>query len=277
MSKMGTFTLDKWGAFEPVHDSCVSKGPWYYVDTEGIIVDFETDADMAQSLLPPELELVEPATAFVAIVYNNWSTIGPYGEAYMGITCKWQDEVCCFIPSVYTTGVASRVIAREVFGCGKKTSERIEVTHHDDGEIRAIMEIKQGDRAATLVMRPAKNEPVEALGQHQLVPLLFLKTFPDPEGGDTPALAQLISQPYPMYPQVDAQGNAMVFSGPGHLQFGWPSDLQLPILGNVSYKFSRFDSMLEYGKVLKTYTPEEFEAARGAAIAGNIREIKATG
>ena len=277
MSKMGTFTLDKWGSFEPVHDSCASKGPWYYVDTEGIIIDFETDEDVARGLLPPELELVEPATAFVAIVDNHWSTMGAYGEAYMGIACKWQGETCCFIPAVYTTGVASRVVAREVYGCGKKTAERIEVTHHEDGDIQAIMEIKKGDRAACLVMRPATNEPVEALGQHQLVPLLFLKTFPDPEGGDIPALAQLISQPYPMHPHVDAQGYAMVYSGPGHLEFGWPSDLQLPIRGVPTYKFSRFDSVLEYGKILKTYTSEEFEAARAEASAGNVQAIKAAG
>ena len=275
MGKMGTLTLDKWGPFSPVHDSCASKGPWYYINTEGIIIDFETDEDAARSLMPPDLELVEPATAFVSIVDNHWTTLGPYGEAYMGIMCKWQGEVCCYIPAVYTTGVASRVVAREIVGCGKKTAERIEVTQHADGDIQAIMEIKNGDRAACVVMRPATTEPIEALGAHQSIPMIFLKTFPDPEGGDRPALAQLISQPYPVHPHVDAQGRAMVYSGPGHLAFGWPSDLQLPIRGVPSFKFSRYDSVLEYPKILKTYTPEEFEAAEAEASAGNVQAIRA--
>ncbi len=268
MGKKGTFTLDRWGAFEPAHSPCASKGPWYYVDTEGIVVDFLTDEKAAQSLLPPDLEVAEPASAFVAIVYNNWSTIGAYGEAYLGINCTFKGEPCTFIPAVYTTGVASRIIAREVYGCGKKTAERIEVTNHADGDIQALMEIKQGDRAAVIVMRPAENVSAEALGPHQFIPLIFLKTFPDPEGGDTPLSAQLISQPYPMQPHVDAAGRSIIYSGPGHLVFGWPSDLQVPILGGLSFKFCRFDSVLEYGKVLKTYTAAEFAAAKKAAKPG---------
>ena len=120
MAKTGRLTPDKWGPFAPAQNSIAQRGPWLYRDTETVMVEFLTDEDSALDLMPPELELVEPATAFMVIETNHWTTIGPYGEVYNGILCNWQGELHAYVPGVYVTGEGSQIVGREVWGFGKK-------------------------------------------------------------------------------------------------------------------------------------------------------------
>ena len=104
MAKKGKLTPDKWGPFMPVHNSLSAKGPWFYRDTECVLVEFLTDPEYALSILPSDLELYEPATAFMVIETNHWTTLGPYSEVYNGILCTWKGELYAYVPGVYVTG-----------------------------------------------------------------------------------------------------------------------------------------------------------------------------
>lgn len=250
MAKKGRLTPDKWGPFMPVHSPLAGKAPWHYRDTECVVIEFATDADTCLDLLPSDLELFEPATAFMVIETNHWTTIGPYSEVYNGILCTWKGELHAYVPAVYVTGENSQILGREVYGFGKKRAHRIELISHDDGQVEAIMEVKRGDRALRAIVRTARNEPASAIGT---LPLICLRVIPDAEGGDKPALAQLISVLFSAVPLIGSDGKAEVYSGPGHLAFGSPSDAQLPITTILSCKYARFNADLPYGKVLKTF------------------------
>ena len=254
MAKFGKLTPDKWGSFMPVHNSLSQRGPWLYRDTECVIVEFQTDPDYALGLMPPELELFEPATAFMVIETNHWTTLGPYSEVYNGILCLWKGALHAYVPGVYVTGENSQIVGREVYGFGKKRAHRIELIRHDDGQVEAIMEVKAGDRALRALVRTAKNEPAEAVGT---LPLICLRVVPDAEGGRKPALAQLVSVLFAASPLIGSDGKAEVYSGPGLLEFGSPSDAQLPVRSILACKYAHFNADLPYGKVLKTYTDTE--------------------
>ncbi|MBI1731427.1 MAG: acetoacetate decarboxylase family protein [Gammaproteobacteria bacterium] len=256
MAKNGRLTPDKWGPFGPPHNSLGHKGPWYYRDTEVVLVEFLTDEDYVLNIMPPELELYEPAMAFMVIETNHWTTIGPYSEVYNGILCTWKGELHAYVPGVYVTGEASQIIGREVYGFGKKRAHRIELIRHDTGEVEALMEVKPGDRALRALMNTQKNEPAEAVGT---LPLIVLRIVPDAEGSDIPALAQLVSVTFSAKPLMGSDGKAEVFSGPGSLTFGCASDAELPVKQVVSCKYAHFNADLPYGKVLKTYTQKELE------------------
>ena len=258
MAKNGRLTPDKWGPFTPAQNSIAQRGPWLYRDTETVMVEFLTDEDSALDLMPPELELVEPATAFMVIETNHWTTIGPYGEVYNGILCNWQGELHAYVPGVYVTGEGSQIVGREVWGFGKKRAQRIELISHGDGQVEALMEIKPGDQALRALMRPAVNEPAEAVAA---LPLVVLRIVPDVEGSEIPALAQLNSVTFAANPLIGTDGKAEVYSGPGTMQFGSPSDVQLPIKEILSCKYMHFNADLPYGKVLKTYTEDELRQA----------------
>lgn len=257
MAKNGKMTPKQWGSFMPVHNPISQKGPWYYRDTECVLIEFATDLEYALNLLPADLELFEPATAFMVMETNHWTTSGgAYSEVYNAILCTWKGELHAYVPGVYVTTENAQLLGREIWGFGKKRAHRIEVITHGDGQVEAAMDVKPGDRAIRAMMRPAKNEPASAVGA---LPLICLRVIPDAEGGDKPALAQLISVFFTAEPVMGSDGRAEVYSGPGHLQFDSPSDAQLPVKSLLSFKYARFNAVLPYGKVLKTYTDKELE------------------
>lgn len=253
MGTKGRLTPADWGRFMPVHNPSVGDGPWHYRGTEVVMVEFATDADAVLDILPSDLELVEPAAGFMIIETNHWTTIGTYSEVYVGLLCTWKGEVHAYAPGVYVTGEASQLAGREVYGFGKKRADRIEVITHNDGQVEAVMDVHPGDRALRAKMRLNQNEPAEAFGG---VPLICLKVVPDAEGG-APALAQLVSVSFDGKPQIGSDGIAEVYSGPGSMDFNAPSDVNFPITAMGNCMYSRFDALLPYGKVLKTYAKEE--------------------
>ena len=139
----------------PAHNSIAQKGPYYYRDTETVVIEWATDEEAVLDIMPAELELFEPATAFMVIETNHWTTIGPYSEVYNGILCTWKGELYGYVPGVYVTGEASQIVGREIYGFGKKRAHRVEVISHNDGQIEAVMDVKPGDRAVRAMMRPA--------------------------------------------------------------------------------------------------------------------------
>ena len=256
MSKHGNLTPKQWGPFTPAHNSLSHRGPWYYRDTECVVIEFATDADYALSILPSDLELFEPATAFMVIETNHWTTIGPYSEVYNGILCRWKGELYAYVPGVYVTGENSQIVGREVYGFGKKRAHRIELIKHGNGQVEAILEVVPGDRALRAVVHPGRNEPADSVAT---LPLICLRITPDAEGGEWPALAQLISVLFKAVPLMGSDGKAEVFSGPGYLEFGCPSDAKLPVQQILGCKYAHFNADLPYGKVLKTYTDKDYK------------------
>ncbi len=256
MAKNGKLKASDWGRFMPVHNPVSQPGPWYYRKTECVVVEFETDADAALAVMPAELELVEPATAFMVIETNHWSTVGPYSEVYVGILCTFQGEMYAYVPGVYVTGEKSLICGREVWGFGKRLPSRIELLRHDNGTVEAQMDVSPGDRALRAIMTPSVNETGLAS-----VPLLCLKVIPDAEGRAEPALAQLISVSFTAEPVIGSDGKAEVFSGPGDMRFDTPSDVAFPVRQVTKCTYAYFNADLPYGKIEKTYTAEELGRA----------------
>ena len=263
--KMGRYTPSQWGPFMPAQNPIAQKGPWHYRDTECVVIEFATNAEAALELLPSDLELFEPATAFMVIETNHWTTIGPYSEVYNGILCKWKGELHAYVTGVYVTGESSQIVGREVYGFGKKRAHRIELVRHNDGQVEALVEVKPGDRALRAIMAPSKNEAADAVGT---LPLICLRIVPDVAGGDVPALAQLTSVLFKANPLIGSDGLAEVYSGPGSLDYGAASDVRLPVEKILACKYAHFNAELPYGKVLKTYSVEELTNAPRAAVAG---------
>jgi len=256
MGKFGRLSPNKFGPFMPAHSPQSQKGPWHYRDTEVFMAEFATDADAVLDLLPSDLELFEPASAFMVMEYNHWTTLGPYGEVYLGVMCKWQDEPHAYVPGVYVTGENSQIVGREVYGFGKKRPHSFELKTHGDGRVEAIMELTPGDRALRAIMQPHKNEPADSVAG---IPLICLRIVPDAEGGGVPALAQLVQVNFDANPIVGSDGKAEIYSGPGSLRMDDPSDVNIPVAAMGKCTYMRFSADLPYGKILKTYSPKEFD------------------
>ena len=137
--KFGRLTPEQWGTAMPPHKPSYKKGPWFYRDTEALMITYLTDEDAALDILPSDLELVQPATAFMVIEFNHFSTSGgPYGEVYTGILSQYQGQVYGYVNAVYVTTENALTLGREIWGFGKKMAHRIELISHGTGEIEAF-------------------------------------------------------------------------------------------------------------------------------------------
>lgn len=255
MGKFGKLKPADWGAIMPAHNALAHRPPYYYRDTEMVMLQFEPDEAAALTLLPSELELMEPAIAFMVMEQNHWTTIGGYGEVYLGIMCLWNGEPHAYVPGVYVTGENSQILGREIWGFGKKRCQRFEIRKHDNGDVEAIMDIRADDRALRAVVKPQANAGAEILAP---IPLICLKIIPDVAGGVAPALAQLTSVTFKAEPYVGVDGKAEVFTGPATIEMAVLSDVNLPIRTVHGGVYARFTADLPYGKVLKTYTASDF-------------------
>jgi acetoacetate decarboxylase len=249
-AKYGRLQPEDWGPFMPAHNSTSDRGPWYYRDTESVVIQFLLDEDAALDVLPSDLELVEPASGFIVIETNHRTTLGPYSEVYNAILCTYGGETYGYVPGVYVTAENSLVVGRETYGFGKKLAHRIELTHIGNGTVEAAVDVLPGDGAVRATIRPSTNLPPEALAS---LPLICLRIVPDAEGGDKPALAQLVSVLFEANPVVGSDGKAEVYGGRTHLEYGAPSDVNVPFTDIVDAVYARFHADLPYGKVLKTF------------------------
>ncbi len=255
MGKSGRLKPSDWGSLMPAHNSQAHRPPYYYRDTEMVMVQFLTDENAVLDLLPSDLELMEPATAFMVMEQNHWTTIGGYGEVYVGVMCLWEGEPYAYVPGVYVTGENSQILGREIWGFGKKRCSHFEIRKHDNGQVEAQMDINPGDGALRAVMSPQDNAGADILGE---TPLICLKIIPDVAGGSAPALAQLTSVTFKAAPLVGSDGKAEVFVGPGTISMSGNHDVNLPVGDILACIYARFDADLPYGSVLKTFEESEF-------------------
>lgn len=256
MAKKGKLNPKDWGAFMPAHNSLSQKGPWYYRDTEAVVLEFAVDEEWALSVLPSDLELFEPASGFMVIETNHRTTLGPYSEIYTAILCTYKGELYGYVPAVYVTGENSQIVGREVWGFGKKRADSITVKYQGNGTVEARVDVLEDDRSIRLRMRPEINEGADAFGA---LPLICLRICPDAEGGNVPALAQLVSVLFSANAIIGSDGKAEVYKGPAEIEFGPKCDAFVPITAMGTCRYARFNADLPYGKVLKTFKASEFK------------------
>ncbi|NNM01400.1 MAG: hypothetical protein HKO62_11660, partial [Gammaproteobacteria bacterium] len=234
---MGRMTPDNWGPTMPAHSASYKKGPWYYRDTEALVLTYLTDEDAALDILPADLELVEPAMAFMVLEFNHFSTRGcPYGEVYTAILCQYEGQVYGYTNCVYVTTENALTCGREVWGFGKKMAHRVELIQHGTGEIEGVVEIKPGHIAAKAFFMPETNLPASDM---ESLPLAVLKIIPDVEGGEKPAVAQLNSVLFTGVPHKGPDGKDELYGGSATLEVDRISDVNLPVVDVVDAKYTR--------------------------------------
>ncbi|NIB42251.1 acetoacetate decarboxylase family protein [Pseudomaricurvus alkylphenolicus] len=249
-SKFGRLTPKNWGETMPAHSPSYKKGPWFYRDTEAVIVTYLTDEEAALDILPSDLELVQPATAFMVIEFNHFSTSGgPYGEVYTGILCQYEGQVYGYTNAVYVTTENALTLGREIWGFGKKMAHRIELIRHGTGEIEAVVEVKEGQIAARALITPETNLPASVLEE---IPLAVLKIIPGVEG-EEPDVAKLNRVCFGGPPHKGPDGKDEVYSGEASLEVDKVSDVNLPVIQVVDAKYVRMVADLPYGETLIDY------------------------
>jgi len=242
----GSLSPGQLAASMPVDAPLYQAPPFYYRDAHAIAVAYETDAEAAAALLPEGLDLPLPAIAQLIIVRYPFSTLGPYEEAILGISCRWQGEPRFYIAHIAVNSVPPLVAGREIWGFPKKMAH-IEL-FEEEATLVGTLERPLGVRLATIVVRPERPLEIQGGAGGGSV---SLRVIPSAAGTGRPSVAELIE--VPTVGRVTHES----WSGTGTLTFDTPSTLdpwyRLPVKAVLAATSSRYDFVLPPGAVLRTY------------------------
>ena len=245
MPKSGRLNKKNIGFSMPVDAPLYSKPPIYYKDVEAISFTYETDEDAVLDILPEGLEINSPPMANLIFIKYPFSTLGPYDEAILGISCLWQGKPRFYIAHIVLNTDMPLAAGREIWGFPKKLAH---ITLEKEGDlITGTMERPRGNRICTGVIRP--ETPIEVV-QAEPVPSMSLRVIPSPEEGEEPSLMDLIEVP-PNSTTKEA------WQGPGFAQYNSTSTIdpwhRIAVKKPLMAVYRRYDMILDYGKVVKRY------------------------
>ncbi len=251
MPNTGKLTKENFGYSEPVHAPLFPKPPFYYRGVESMVILYETEEEAALALVPEGLEIPSPATVSITVFSAPFTTLGPYNSAMVRINCLWQGQPKGYVCYQIVTGDAAMAAGREIWGYPKKLGY-VEFTKENQ-LLTAAVERPNAHRLCTVAVRPEvpiDQENISSLSATLRPPNVCLKVIPSPIEGEGPLIAQL----------VESGGSTNVielWQGTGSIHFETPSPIdpwyQLVVKRIIGSYYSKYDTVLTCGSVLKTY------------------------
>lgn len=142
---------------------------------EGLYIFWETDPTAARRVLPPPLELVDPAhpTAMVYVVNIREPTFAPwYMEGALGLFCRYGETVGVYLLNLQLSGPGAHMglcSGRETAGLPKKMCDRIVIDRNGDWA-SALIE-RRGRRLFSVEVEVGEyNDPAMAVARKDYGP-----------------------------------------------------------------------------------------------------------
>lgn len=251
MANYGKMTKESFGYSGPVDAPLFQKPPFYYRGVESMMFLYETEEEAARAIVPEGIEIASPATVNVTIFSAPFTTLGPYNSAMVRINCLWQGQPKGYVCYQIVTEDAAMAAGREIWGYPKKLGH---VAFCKKSQmITATVERPRTYRLCTASVRPEApldDASIAALAPTLRPPNICLKVIPHPVEGEGHAVAQLIEP-------GGSTKIAELWQGRGLIHFDTPSPIdpwhKLVVKRIIGSYYGKFDTLLTYGAVLKTY------------------------
>ncbi|MCC5999307.1 MAG: acetoacetate decarboxylase family protein [Pararhodobacter sp.] len=194
--------------------------PHPYRGAEDLVVGFTAPAQAVRPFLPRGVEPAgDPVVCQAKFRWVPLSVHGPYHEAYVSATVRFEGQEYRFLLLAYTDNESPLIAGREIWGTPKKLARMKHGWRSADGlfsdHLVATLERPRGMRLMTLgLVMDRQTEPPTT----PPLPTLLLKILPD-AANERPALAQLIRLEGHATPHRAADGSAMIFTGRPSLSF----------------------------------------------------------
>lgn len=245
MGLQGRLTRASMGTTMPADAPAFHRKPFYFRRARLLRFDYETEPEAAAQLIPEQLRLTDPATAFLFINEYPWSTVGAYREAVLGINVLYGEQLLHYLSHLMLDRTVPILGGREVYGIPKKMGVVV-FTEHED-VMAGYVERPKGIRICSGVLRP--EQPVDPLPDGTALPSCSLRIIPHPEKGKDHSLIELI--------QADLVFSSVeMWSGPGNCHFTGASVLdpwhKLPVKNMIAATYSVGDFILAEGRILET-------------------------
>lgn len=221
-------------------------GPYRFINREYLIISYETDREILESLLPPPLELIEPVVKFEFIRMPDSTGFGDYTESGQVVPVRYKGEEGTFTLAMFLDCEAPIAGGREIWGYPKKLAKPKLFVEQD--VLVGILDFGSV-RIATATMGYKHHETDnEAILNAQKKPIFLLKNIPGVDG--KPQINQLTKT---YLTDITVKG---AWTGPGSLELH-PHALapiaELPVKKILNAVHFICDLTLPYGEVVEDY------------------------
>ena len=243
MALKGKLTKAKMGTTMPVDAPVYHRKPFYFKRARLLRCDYETDAKAAAEIIPEQLSLADPPTAFLLINEYPWSTLGPYREAVLGVNVQFGKQPLHYLSHLMLDREVPVLAGRDIYGFPKKMGV-VEFFQQDD-LLAGYVERPRGIRICSIVLRP--EVPLDSPPDGTALPTCGLRVIPSPEKDKDHSLVQLI--------HTDMTFSSVeIWAGTGNCHFTGASVLdpwhRLPVKSMLSATYLVGDFILGPGKIL---------------------------
>jgi acetoacetate decarboxylase len=221
-------------------------GPYRFFNREFFVITYETDPDLLQAVLPPDMELLEPVVKFEFIRMPDSTGFGDYTESGQVIPVRYKGEEGGFTISMFLDCHAPIAGGREIWGFPKKLAKPKLFVEEDT----LVGVLKYGSIDIAIATMGYKHRPLDAekVLESTKKPVFLLKNIPDADG--RPLINQLTKTYLTDVTVKEA------WTGPGSLELhphalAPISNFYIKKIVSVSHFIT--DLTLPYGEVVADY------------------------
>ncbi|AIY89526.1 acetoacetate decarboxylase family protein [Geoglobus acetivorans] len=227
-----------------------------YVNCEAITAFFTIKGDVSE-ILPEGLKpYSDPPQGGVWISHYSFSTLGEYFEFISTVQVEDEDgEMGYYIPYIYVTNDAAMAAGRELAGAPKKLA-RIELSKDCD-TIQGTLERPEGRRLVTFTMKPSARATGELIDLVLPRPTYLYSVRHLPPIRGKGGVTQLVRWYAEIDFHSDANGERVIFTGPGSVSYDMPSAVdpvhRIEIDEIMLSIYFRFDMKLGFDDIVREY------------------------
>ena len=163
--------------------------PYTYPKMRSMVALFQVEKEIKKQFLPPDFEPLDLFDAIFIVEYPN-STIGPYNENLILLSCMYKNKPGLFVFNIYVDSDIALTAGREIWGYPKKLC-KIDLSPIENNTVTGSltrMGVKFLDVQIELTDRPTGMDISKLI---QSLPIYNVKLIPNVDGSSTPALRQI--------------------------------------------------------------------------------------
>ena len=164
--------------------------PIIYKRARALALFFQFIPNLKKNYLPPEMESIENGLDTVIILEYPDTSIGPYNEALLLLSCTYKNKPGMYVFSIYVDDDVALTAGREIWGIPKKMAE-INLSKIKKNRINGTVS-RKGNMIFEVSAEIMNNEPgLNPRDMFESLPFYNVKLIPDIANNSKPALRQL--------------------------------------------------------------------------------------
>jgi acetoacetate decarboxylase len=224
--------------------------PIIYINSRALALMFQSDPHLKKHCLPDELVSIENGLDTLIILEYPDTSIGPYNEAVLLLSCTYQNKPGNFVYSIYVDDDVALAAGREIWGIPKKIAE-INLSKVKKNRVNGRV-TRKGKKIFDISAEIMDNKPgLNPKDMFENLPFYNLKIIPDIADNTKPVLRQL-TETFLKIEKIHTQNGALTnFIKSQPSQYDISHEVLKEGLKELGGFYAEYDCILPNGKVLE--------------------------